>query len=262
MSLRVLAALCLAASSARAVDWTALKQQGYLSDFAGIVNAQTRASLDDYGARIDKAAGAQLAFVILPNLQGEPVEDVAADLYRGWNIGRKNQDRGVLLLLVVQDRVSHLQVGSGLEEILPDHMDGLLLENMGPEMRAGQYGPALLTAAQAIGETIAQSKNVKVAPPGVAAGAPAPRPIQRRHAVPWIPILIGLVIFWLLLRLNSRGGVRSWTGMLLGNLLSRKSYSGRGGGGFGGYDSGGSRGGFGGFGGGDSGERRKCLSDW
>ncbi len=255
-------ALCFlaAVSSAFAVDWKALKPQGYTSDFAGVIDAQSRTALDQYAAAIEKATGAQLAFVTLPTLQGEPIEDVANDLFHSWGIGQKNKDNGVMLLLVVQDHRSRLEVGNGLEEILPDGYDGLLLDNMRPELRARQYGQAMLTAAQAIGEVIAKARNVTVA-------APAPgrrRVIQRHRDVPWIPILFGLFIFWSLLRSSTRGGGGGggfWTGMLLGNLLNNASYGGRGGGGFGGYDSGGSGGGFGGFGGGDSGGGG-ASSDW
>jgi uncharacterized protein len=260
-----LVCLYLAASHAWAVDWKALKPQGYVSDFAGVIDPQSRNVLDQYGTSVEKATGAQMAFVVIPTLQNEPIEDVANDLFHAWGIGQKAKDNGVLLLLVIQDRRSRLEIGHGLEEILPDGFDGLLLDNMRPELHAGQYGQAMITAAQAIGEVIAKSKNVTVAPPGAGGSQPAhPRVIQRRHQLPWIPILFGLFIFWTLLRSNSRGGGSGggfWTGLLLGNLLNSVSYGGRGGGGFGGYDSGGSSGGFGGFGGGDSGGGG-ASSDW
>jgi len=251
----------LAALPAQAVDWKALKPEGYVSDFAHVVDAQSRASLEQYSASVEKSTGAQLAFVTLPTLQGEPIEDVANDLFHAWGIGQKNKDNGVLLLLVVNDHHSRLEVGHGLEETLPDGFDGLLLDNMRPELRAARYGPAMLTAAQAIGEAIAKARNVTIAAP---VAAPK-RVIQHQQQVPWVPILFGLFVFWLLVRANSRrgggGGGGFWTGMILGNALNSISYGGRGGGGFGGYDSGGTTGGFGGFGGGDSGGGG-ASSDW
>jgi uncharacterized protein len=263
MSRSLTALWLLAVLPAFAVDWKALKPQGYVSDFAGVVDAQNRSALEQYSASVEKATGAQLAFVTITTLEREPIEDVANDLFHAWGIGQKNQDNGVLLLLVIGDRSSRLEVGHGLEEILPDGFDGLLLDNMRPELRAGQYGPAMVTAAQAIGEAIAKAKNIKLPPPS-AISSTHPRVIQQRHDVPWMPILFGLFLFWLLLRSNSRGGGSGggfWTGMLLGNLLNDVSYGGRGGGGFGGYDSGGNSGGFGGFGGGDSGGGG-ASSDW
>ena len=249
-----------------AVDWKALKPQGYTSDFAGVIDPQSRAALDRYAAAVEQATGAQMAFVTIASLQGEPIEDVANDIFHAWGIGQKNKDNGVMLLLSVGDRRSRLEIGNGLEETLPDGFDGLLLDNMRPELRAGQYGPAMLTAAEALGETIAKARNVKIAVP-----PPLPHQVIRHHPeIPWIPILFGLVIFWLMIRSSSRargmyggmgGGGNFLNGMLLGSLLNDVSYGGRGGGGFGGYDSGGSMGGFGGFGGGDSGGGG-ASSDW
>jgi uncharacterized protein len=259
---RLTAGVCLTfftISSALAVDWKALKPQGYTSDFAQVIDPQSRAALERYAAAVEKATGTQMALVTLPTLQGEPIEDVANDLFHGWGIGQKGKDNGVMLLLVVQDHQSRLEVGHGLEEILPDGFDGLLLDNMRPELRAGQYGAAMLTAAQAIGEVVAKARNITIAAP-----AAAPHRVIRSHReIPWIPILCGLFLFWLIVRSSSRGGGGGgfWTGMILGNLLNDVSYGGRGGGGFGGYDSGGSSGGFGGFGGGDSGGGG-ASSDW
>lgn len=261
--MRLPALVLLAAVPLCAVDWNALRPQGYVSDFSGVIDAHSRQVLNDYGAAVEKATGAQIAVATIPSLEGEPLEDVANDLFHAWGIGQKNKDNGVLLLLVVGDRRSRLEVGNGLEEILPDGFDGLLLENMRPELRAGQYGAAMITAAQVIGEAIAKARGVKIAAPSMPTRQ---HPIVWRHEIPWIPILFGLFIFWLLLRSSARGGPyrgggEFWQGMLLGNLLQGVSYGGRGGGGFGGYDSGSTGGGFGGFGGGDSGGGG-ASSDW
>ncbi len=61
-----------------------------------------------------------MAFVTVKSLEGEPIEDVANDLFHAWGIGQKNKDNGVLFLLVIGDRRSRLEVGNGLEPILPD----------------------------------------------------------------------------------------------------------------------------------------------
>jgi uncharacterized protein len=240
---------------ALAVDWKALKPQGYVSDFAGVVDARSRAALEDYAGRVKQATGAELAFVTVQSVDGEPIEDVANDLFHAWGIGQKGEDNGALLLLAVTDRKSRLEVGGGLGGAVPDSMAGLLLDDMRPALRQNQYGLGLLMAAERLGSTIAQSKGVTIPPPAMASR------VRRttRDSIPWPLILFG--IFFLLMLLRGGGGNRHgggggggfWTGMLLGTLLNsgRGGYGGgRDGGGFGGYDSGG---GFGGFGGGDSG---------
>jgi hypothetical protein len=54
--------------------------------------------LERYAAAVEKATGAQFAFVTLPRLEGEPIEDVANLLYRRWGVGLKGKNEGVLIL--------------------------------------------------------------------------------------------------------------------------------------------------------------------
>jgi uncharacterized protein len=259
-------ALLCALFPAFAVDWKALKPQGYVSDFAGVIDAQSRAQLEDYAARVKQATGAELAFVTIKSLEGEPIEDVANDIFHAWGIGQKREDNGAMLLLSIGDRKSRLEVGGGLGGDVPDGMAGLLLDDMRPALRQGQYGPAMLAAAQRLGSTIAQAKGVTI--PGPALQVPI-RP-SAPDQIPWGLIFLG--VFFLLLVLRGGGGNRRyggggggfWTGLLLGQILNSRRGGwggGRDGGGFGGYDSGGSGGGFGGFGGGDSGGGG-ASSDW
>ena len=83
-------------SSAFALDLASLKPQGYLSDFASVVDAESRSKIELYCARLEKATGAQIAIVTFPTLEGQPIEDVANDLFRRWGIGKKGQDTGLL----------------------------------------------------------------------------------------------------------------------------------------------------------------------
>ena len=244
----VAALLCLSVA-ALAVDVTTLKPQGYVSDFAGVVDAASRQQLEQYCASLEQSTGVQLAIVTLPSLNGEPVDQVANDLFRKWGIGQKGGNNGILLLLSIGDRRSRLELGYGIEPAITDGLAGDVLRSMAPYLRAGRYGDALLEATGGIGTRIAQTKDVLPA-------APAPRPQQRRsreRSLPFGVVAGGIVIFFVLsgLMRGGRGGMGGLlTGMLLGSLLGR-GFGGRGGGGFGGFDSGG--GGFGGFGGGDSG---------
>jgi uncharacterized protein len=253
---RIALALCVCTAAAFAADFAALKPEGYVSDFARVIDPASRAQLERYCANLERSTGAQLALVTLPSLEGEPVEDVANALFRAWGIGRKGENNGALLLLSIGDRRSRLEVGYGLEPIITDGEAGSLLRAMAPELRAGQYGAALLTASTEIGTRIAQAKNVAIETP-----APA-RPRSRREDAPVLPLFAFAAIMFALLSLSARGrsrrrGYRSGgmdgllPGLIIGALMNRPGGFHRGGGGgFGGYDSGG---GFGGFGGGDSG---------
>ncbi len=236
------------------MDYTAQKPVGYVSDFAGVVDESSRARLEQYCASLEQTTGVQLAIVTVPDLNGEPVDQVANDLFRKWGIGQKGKDNGVLLLLAIADRRSRLELGYGLEPAITDGLAGDVLRSMQPYLRAGQYGDGLLEATSEIGARIANAKGAL--PP-----VPAPRPTQRRQPQGGFPFgviffVVVVVLFGLIRGGRGRGGGGGMggflTGMILGNLMGgRGGGFGGGGGGFGGFDSGG--GGFGGFGGGDSG---------
>lgn len=261
---RLLAALTLLAASTFAQDLKSLEPQGYLSDFAGVVDADSKQNIELYCARLQKATGAQIAIVTLQSVDGQPVEDLANDLFRRWGIGQKGEDNGLLFLLVVGERRSRIEVGRGLEPYITDARAGTTLRQMRPALREGQYGEALQIAATSLGQVIAEAKGVQVdmGPARPMRRAPPPQPVY--DGIPWHLIIGGVFI---LLMFMGRGGPRRGgggmggllPGIILGNMMSGRSYGGGyGGGGFGGYDSGDT---FGGFGGGDSGGGG-ASSDW
>jgi uncharacterized protein len=259
--LRLGALLVLVSAHAWAVDWTALKPQAYVSDFAGVIDSATRARLNEYCGAVERATGAQMALVTLPSLQGEPIDDVANTIFRAWGVGKKGSDEGIMMLLAIGDRRSRLEVGYGLEPILPDGMDGRILREMRPALRQGNYAEAMMAAAETIGGQIAQAKHVSLN------GARLPRLVQQSpwDAIPW-PVVVGgiFLLIWLLRSGGPRGyggsgGGGFLPGLILGNMMGRSTWGSRGSGGFGGFDSG--DGGFGGFGGGDSGGGG-ASSDW
>jgi uncharacterized protein len=246
----VLCALGTLSASLFALDLKSLKPQGYVSDFANVLDPQSRAQLEEYAGQVERATGVQMALVTLKSLDGEQIEDVTNTLYRQWGVGKKGKDEGIMLLLAVEDHRDRVEVGYGLEPILPDGFDGSILRGIQPLLQQGADGRALISGAVQIGSAIARAKGVPLSPDE----RQRVRVVPERHGLPWPLIIIGIVVLLLLSRGGGSGG-GLLTGLILGNLLGRGGRGGGwGGGGFGGYDSGGGGGGgFGGFGGGDSG---------
>jgi uncharacterized protein len=257
--LRLACTAALALSAGWAVDWKALRPQGYVSDFAGVIDAGSKSQLEAYCGSVEQSTGAQMALVTIRSLEGEPIEDVANTMFRAWGVGQKGKNEGILMLLSIGDRKSRLEIGYGLEPILPDGLAGSILREMRPALRQKQYGEGMMAAAQIIGDAIAQSKHVQIT-------ARLPRRIRPTpsDAIPW-PMLVGglFILLWLMRAGAPRGyggggGGGLLAGLLLGQMMSRATWGSRGSGGFGGTDSGD---GFGGFGGGDSGGGG-ASSDW
>lgn len=231
-----------------------LTPQGYVSDFAGVLNPAHREELERYCRRLEALTGVELALVTVGTLQGEPIEDAANALFRSWKIGKKGKDEGVLLLLAVRDRRMRLEVGYGLEPILPDGYAGALLRSLRPLLRENQFGPAMLEAAHQIGSRVAQAKNVSLD-----ASLPSRRQVREAAPAELLPLGLLLVVF-VALWLGTRRRRRRFSSAHA--LMNPFWLPGAGwkasGGGFGGYDS---QDTFGGFGGGDSGGGG-ASSDW
>ena len=239
---------------ARAYDFSSLKPQGYVSDFAHVVDTASKVELERYCRELEDRTGVQLALVTIASLENEPVSDVANLLYRTWGVGQKKSNEGALLLLAIQDRKSRLEIGYGLEPIVPDASTASVLREMRPALRENHYGDAMMAAARAVGDRVLAAK-------GISGNAPAPmRPSRQRSPEPAVPteVWIFLAIIVLMFLFNSRGGGGGRRSGIFPIFFPTNfpggGGSGRGGGGFGG-------GGFGGFGGGDSGGGGSS-SDW
>ncbi|MGH9745595.1 MAG: TPM domain-containing protein [Candidatus Acidiferrales bacterium] len=235
-----------------------LKPQGYVSDFAGVLSAAGKEQLTALCTEVDQKAHAQIAVVTVKSLDGQPAEDYAIDLATKWGVGPKQSASGVMILFAVDDHKSRIEVGYGLEPILPDGKVGSFLREAVPQLRSDDYDGALLLVTRRVADVIAADR-------GVALTGPSPRaartPSSNDHG--WSAGEIFLLIFaiflvYAMIRGNrgsgggrfTQGGSGWWIGPMIGSGMGG-GRGGWGGGGFGG--SGGGGGGFGGFGGGSFG---------
>lgn len=229
---------------ARAEKPQDLKPQGYVNDFAGALSPDTRTKLTALCTELDQKAHSQIAIVTVHSLDGDSIEDFSIQVAQKWGVGPKS-DRGVLILLAVDDHKYRVEVGYGLEEILPDGKVGGFGRDIVPALRQGDYSGAVLQLTGSIAGVIAQASGVALT------AAPAARQRSGRQDRGISPgVLAVIVIFFLVF-----GGLRFF--LPLGLLGRRRGMWGGGpwiGGGFGGFGGGGGGGGgFGGFGGGSFG---------
>jgi len=202
--------------------------------------------------------------VIVRSLDGSDIESYAVDLFHQWGVGSKATNRGVLILYAIDDHRARIEVGYGLEPILPDGKVGAFQREAVPLMRAGEYNQALLLVTSRVAKVIAddagiQLRNLQSHPSTSHYPADYRAPQESLGSLIWhIALLILLLtifsspvwIIWLLGRiLVSRFGGGGGSG-------GGEGWGGGGFGGGGGSDGGGGSGGgggFGGFGGGSSG---------
>ena len=122
-----------------------------VNDFAGILTPAEKESLEERCRNLREKSGAQLAVVTIKSLEGGQIDDFAVKLFKRWGIGQKDQKNGVLLLVAIQDRKARIEVGYGLEPILPDALAGRILnEQLFPAFKQQHYADGLTAAVDRI----------------------------------------------------------------------------------------------------------------
>jgi uncharacterized protein len=215
----------------------------YVNDFAHVLDQKTVAQLDDLCLQIEQKAHAQIAVVTIHSLDGSDIESYAVELFKKWGIGSKSTDHGVLILLAAEDRKYRIEVGYGLEPILPDGKVGDIGRQGVALLRENNYNGALILMTSRVAEVIAQDAGITL----TGARPPVPRsPPQRPGNGLSAGGMVVLAIIALLVLFTPLRRVLFW-------LLLFGGGGGGYGGGYRGGGFGGGGGGFGGFGGGSSG---------
>jgi uncharacterized protein len=217
------------------------KPTDYVSDLAHVLSPQAVAQLDSLCSQLDHSkANAQLAIVTVHNLDGDDAADWANQLEDAWKIGKKGTDRGVLVLLAVDDHKYRIDVGYGLEGILNDAKLGDIGREMVPYLRARDYDSAITLAVGQVAQTIAADAGVTLT--DEPQEPVQPRVHQHSSAFPFIVFILIFLFF---------GGFSLLRFLLFAGLFGGGFRGGPWmGSGFGGGGGGGGGGGFGGFGGG------------
>lgn len=116
-----------------------LEQGSFVYDGAGILGKR-KEDIDALCKAMYEAGGAQIAVVTLQSLGDANIEEFAAYLFQHWGIGEKEKDNGILLLHATGPRKVRLEVGYGLEGVLPDVKADWIIEDVGiPLFKEGKF---------------------------------------------------------------------------------------------------------------------------
>jgi len=254
--------------------------QSRVTDPTATLSAAQRAKLEDALRGFEALKGAQLAVLVVSTTAPETIEQYGIRVAEAWKLGREGVDDGLLLLVAKDDRRMRIEVGYGLEGVVPDAVARrVIAETITPYFKRGEWYEGIDAGLQQLMGVI--DGEPLPPPPEPAAGPPGPanllfvgffvlvfastflRALFGRllgagiagglmGAVVWMALQAlgfaigaGLLMFLLVLAFGSAGdGPRGWSSGGFGS-----GGFGGGGGGFGG-GGGGFGGGGGGFGGG------------
>ena len=243
----------LAAGAAAALDVPPLR--GRVNDLAGLLAPSTARELEGKLEAYERETGHQIAVLVIPTLEGDPVEDFSIRVVEAWKLGSGGRDDGLLLLIAVADRKARIEVGHGLEGAVTDAVSARVIrDTLGPALAGGVPDKGVRDALDALMLAAAQENTG-------AEEAEAPRLPAALFALVWIGLMFAAIAIeqarlrglrgndrWNR-RARRRGGVWIEPGGWGGGFGGGFGSGGFGGGGFGGT-GGGFRGGGGSFGGG------------
>lgn len=237
-------ALVLPPQHARAQDEPQIPEAvGFVNDHAGLLDTKTHGQLEAFLDQVKQKTGAEFAILTVQTTAPLEPSEYKVRVFDKWQLGKKGEDNGLLMLVAVQERQVRFETGYGLEGTLPDGLQSRIFrEDMQPRFRQGDFNGGIIAGTQRVAARIAAEKGVTLEWNG--------RELHytsgRGGRVPWwVPFLIFMIVATLVSRLG--GAPRR---------IGRRYYGGGWGGGFGGRGGGfggGGGGSFGGFGGGSSG---------
>jgi len=214
-----------------------------VTDETGTLSQSSVQSLEEKLQQFEEQTSNQVVILMIPSLGGESLEDYSMQVAEKNKFGKKGRDNGVLVIIAKDDRQMRIEVGYGLEGVLPDAISDQIIRNiMTPRFREDDFAAGIDAGIDAI----------IMATKGEFKGVPAE---SRRRGTSDPMVRIVVILCFILLgplmrifrggrRFNVGGGGWNTTGGWIGG--------GFGGGGFGGggFGGGGFSGGGGGFGGG------------
>ena len=100
------------------------KPKGLVNDFARVISPQHSQRLTQVTGELLRKTGVPVVVVTMPDIGGDDYNEYANRLYTAWGIGKKGEDRGVLIFVTVKERKMRIETGYGMEGLIPDGLAG------------------------------------------------------------------------------------------------------------------------------------------
>jgi uncharacterized protein len=153
----LLTALALAATAA--AQGALPTPTGAINDFADVLTADDEQRLTRLVADVERATTAEIAVATVLSLDGLTVEEYATQLFAAWGIGQAAVDNGVLIVVAPTERAMRIEVGYGLEGVLPDGLAGQIIrETFLPAFRANDFGRGIVEGTERVAAIVRRNE--------------------------------------------------------------------------------------------------------
>jgi len=157
-----LAALLLAVTPAAAQTFP--KFTGLVVDAANVIPPAQEVALAAKLEALQRDTKRQLVVATIPDLQGYPIEDYGYRLGRAWGVGLTDVNNGAILFVAPNEpagqRGPRIEVGTGLEGVLPDVLaERIIQQQIMPRLRGNDVPGALTAGADALAQQLRASPD-------------------------------------------------------------------------------------------------------
>jgi uncharacterized protein len=217
-------------------------------DIAGIIDNNIETKLNRYLKELETKTGAQMAILTINSLEGQALEEFSINIaHDKWKLGQKGKDNGVLMVVSLNDKKYRIEIGYGLEGVLPDSLVGTIgRQYLVPYFKKGDYSTGIYAAAVVMANEIARDAGVEIT--GLPAVKKAYSAKKRAESTSVIGKIFSLLFFVIMIIVFIKNPRSFLAFLLLSSMGGRGGHWGGSGGGFGGGGFGGGGGGFGGGG--------------
>ena len=127
------------------------RPQGFVSDYANILDSKTRIDLENKLTQFEKQSGVEIAVVTVNNLDNETVETYAVKLFEEWKIGKSGKDNGILFLIAPKEREVRIEVGYGMEGTITDLVANKIIQkDVIPQFKQNNYTQGILNGVDSL----------------------------------------------------------------------------------------------------------------
>ena len=130
-------------SAIGAPSWAAVSippLQHRVTDLTDTLSLEQQSDLERRLSLLESEKGSQVAVLLIPTTQPESIEQYSIRVVDAWKLGRQGIDDGVLLLLAKQDRTVRIEVGKGLEGVIPDAVANRIIDDdITPQLKQGDF---------------------------------------------------------------------------------------------------------------------------
>ncbi len=118
------------------------KPQGFVNDFAGVLDQATKERLVKTLTEFKDSRGIEFAVVTVETTGNLSAFDYSLALMRDWGVG-STEHGGLLLLVAMKDKRWHIQISRRIEKVLTNEEVGQMGSVMKPSFLKGKYAEGI-----------------------------------------------------------------------------------------------------------------------